>query len=82
MKLSICAFKQYETAAGFIAEEAVPPVDAANSAAAEKIARKLFETGEYSSIYIQHHEGGYYNPSVGYEPVGKNWVTHFENEES
>jgi hypothetical protein len=83
MGYSVCAFEEYETVSGMMEEKPLQPVNARTSDDAEKIARTLFEEGKYSSIYIQHthrDSPSYWNPAVGFEIVGKDWITHFENQ--
>lgn len=77
MKLAICGFRKYETVVGLIEEEPLQPIYASRSDIAESQARKLWETGQCDVIYIQHIEGGYLNPVVGYEPTGRDWAEYF-----
>ncbi|MBJ6361553.1 hypothetical protein ACFOQM_09670 [Paenibacillus sp. GCM10012307] len=82
MRYSVCAFQEIETIAG-PDERPIRPIDAGTSEKAEKIARELYKEGEYSSIYIHYtHPSSdcYWNPGVGFEPVAKNWLRHFEDE--
>jgi hypothetical protein len=74
MSYSVCAFREYIAVTGLIEEEPVAPEDFRTANAAEDRAKELAATGKYSSIVIQHSSGGYYNPRVGIEPVGRNWV--------
>ena len=81
MRYSVCAFETYETVVG-PDERPLQPIDARTSDKAENIAKQMSETGKYSAIYIHYrHDNSdcYWNPTVGFEPVGKDWVSHFEN---
>jgi hypothetical protein len=81
-KYSVGAYKKYETVHGTVVEEQVKFVDAGSSSKAEKVAEELFKEGGYDSIYISfaHHDSScYYNPAVGMESVGKDWIEHFEH---
>jgi hypothetical protein len=78
MSYSVCAFKEYVAVTGLTEEEPMAPEDFRTANAAESRAKELASTGEYSSIVIEHSGGGYYNPSVGIEPVGRNWVNEVQ----
>lgn len=78
MHYAVCAFVEFETVFGVIEESPEIPVNVRTTGKAEKVAREMYETGKYSSIYIEHKNGGYWNPAVGFSPTGKNWVKHFE----
>lgn len=83
MRYSVCAFEEYETVAG-MDEKPLQPIDAGTSDRAEKIAKEMTETGKYSTIYIHysHRDSDcYWNPVVGFEPVGKDWITHLKSRE-
>lgn len=79
---SVCAFKEYETVGGMIEEEPMMPIDFRTTDEAEAKALEMAKTDKYSSIYIGWSNGdnaGYWNPVVGFEPVGKDWITHLGN---
>jgi hypothetical protein len=79
---SVCAFKKYETVAGVIEEEPMKPVNVRTTAEAEKIAKEMAATGKYNSIYIAWSKGdnsGHWNPVVGFEVAGKDWITYLGN---
>lgn len=67
------------TVSGLLPEELQPEV-CYTLEQAEKKAKDLYETGKYTSVFIQGHSGAYYNPRLGYEPTGKDWISHFENQ--
>jgi hypothetical protein len=80
MKYTVCAFKMIDTAGGLI-EDMAPAIQQTvrTSTAAEKLAEQWTNEEQYSSIYIHYNHKDsdcYYNPVVGFEPVGKDWITH------
>jgi hypothetical protein len=82
MRYSICAFEEYETVGGIIEERPLKPIEKRTSNEAEKLVKKMAESGKYSTIYIHYNHKDsdcYYNPIVGFEPVGKDWISHFDN---
>lgn len=84
MKYSIGAYKKYETIAGDTAQDLVTSVDARNETEAVNIAKKLYDEGVYSQIYISyaHPEEAqcYYNPVVGHDSCGVDWTGHFDEQ--
>jgi hypothetical protein len=82
MRYSVCASEEYETVAG-LEERPLKPIDVRTSTEAEKLVKEMTSTGKYSSIYIhyQHTDSDcYWNPAVGFEPVGKDWIDYFQNQ--
>ncbi len=81
MSYAVGAYKEFENKYGMILEEQVKFVDASDEVQAEKVAKDLFNKGGYSSIYISYNHPEstcYYNPIVGHNPTGDNWVKYFE----
>jgi hypothetical protein len=81
MKYTVTAFKMIDTAAGMIedmspaAQETVGTQDKA-----QEIAISMAKSEKYSSVYVHyvHRDSDcYLNPVVGFEPTGKDWVSHY-----
>lgn len=80
-KYTVSALNEYETKYGMFVEDVAEQKSVHNEEQAVEVAKEMFDKGIYSSIYIEyaHHDSQcYYNPAVGHEPNGKDWVRHFE----
>jgi hypothetical protein len=81
MRYTVCAFKMIETVGGPI-EDMAPAIQQSvrTSTEAENLAKQWSEHDDYSSIYIYYVKKGdgacYWNPVVGFEPTGKDWLSH------
>ncbi|MGO4952051.1 hypothetical protein [Paenibacillus sp. DRB1-1] len=84
MRYSVCASALIDTLGGPL-EEPVKPVDAGTKEKAIKIAKELYGTGKYSSIYIEYNHPDsscFYNPIGGFDVTGQDWVEQFEFEKN
>lgn len=84
MKYAVCASMSIDTLGGPL-EEPVKPVPAGTTDQAIEIARKLYQTGKYSSIYIEYSHTDsscFYNPVGGFDVTGQDWIGQFEFEKN
>lgn len=77
---------EYEATGGVILTEVSEheEVNTGSRESAKKEARKLYDTGKYTSITIQyaHHDSPcYLNPRGGLDIDNENWIPHFEASE-
>ncbi|USG68551.1 hypothetical protein NDK47_27590 (plasmid) [Brevibacillus ruminantium] len=82
MRYTVTAFEMIDTVGGLL-ENVAEQQSVTTSGQAEKLAKEWTETGKYSSIYIsyRHRDSScYWNPAVGFEVVGKDWLSHFEEQ--
>lgn len=82
-KYTVSAFKEFENQYGMMMSDIEKQEFVYDEEQAEKVAREMYEEGGYSAIYIEYaHTDSqcYYNPAVGHEVNGKDWIKHFENE--